>query len=206
MINNSAKARINQVYLATEIYISRIDTLYKQTPMVLTVNFVNSSLVAVVLASYMGQALWLIFLASTLVLSAIHMTGWKMYRSCTETVRPTVKWAIFSTVGFGLSGLLCGAGSALLLPDSLVEQTFVAFVIGGMCIASLVSFSFYLPAFIAYVFPAALPLAGRFFFDGWPVHGDMMVVFALAITLAAYKSSRSFANGLRLNFDLIEKT
>ncbi len=75
-----------------------------------------------------------------------------------------------------------------------------------MCVASLVSFSFYLPAFIAYVFPASLPLAGRFFLDGWPVHGDMMVVFALAITLAAYKSSHGFAVGLRLNFNLIERT
>jgi hypothetical protein len=46
---------------------------------------------------------------------------------------------------------------------NLVEQTFVAFVIGGMSIASLVAFSNYLPAFTAYVFPASLPLAGRLF-------------------------------------------
>ena len=174
--------------------------------MVLTVNVVNSSLVAMVLAPYKGQALWLIFLALTLLLTAVRMIGWKIYWSCTAAVRPTVKWAIFATVGSGLSGLLWGAGSALLLPDSLVEQTFVAFVIGGMCVASLLSFSFYLPAFIAYVFPAALPLAGRFFLDGWPVHGDMMVVFALAITLAAYRSSRNFAIALRLKGDLIERT
>jgi len=110
-----------------------------------------------------------------------------------------------ATLGSGLSGLLWGAGSAFLLPDNLVEQTFVAFVIGGMCAASLVSFSYYLPAFVAYVFPASLPLAGRFFWDGWAVHGDMVVVFAVAITLAAYNSTRAFANGLRLNFELIEK-
>ena len=109
-------------------------------------------------------------------------------------------------VGSGLSGLLWGAGSALLLPENLVEQTFVAFVIGGMCAASLVAFSNYLPAFIAYVFPASLPLAGRFFLDGWTVHGDMMVVFAVTITLAACHSMRGFVNGLRLNFDLTEKT
>jgi signal transduction histidine kinase/CheY-like chemotaxis protein len=170
------------------------------------VNIVNSSLVALLLASYMGQALWLIFLALTFLLTALRMIGWKFYRSLPLSVQSRPKWAIIATMGSGLSGLLWGAGSALLLPDSLVEQTFVAFVIGGMCVASLVSFSFYLPAFTAYVFPAALPLAGRFFWDGWPVHGDMMVVFALAITLAAYKSSRGFATGLRLNFDLIEKT
>src|SRR6201987_4494296 len=98
-------------------------------------------------------------------------------------------------MGSGLSGLLWGTGSALLLPDSLVEQTFVAFVIGGMCVASLVSFSFYLPAFIAYVFPASLPLAGRFFLDCWPVQGDMMVVFAVTISLAACNSARGFVDG-----------
>jgi signal transduction histidine kinase/CheY-like chemotaxis protein len=191
---------------AHEIFISQIYNLYQQTPIVLTVNAVNSSLVAVVLASYMGQTLWLIFLALTLLLTVVRMIGWKFYWCRAAAARSTPKWAIFATMGSGLSGLLWGAGSALLLPDSLGEQTFVAFVIGGMCVASLVSFSFYLPAFIAYVFPASLPLAGRFFLDGWPVHGDMMVVFALAITLAAYKSSRGFAIGLRLNFDLIERT
>jgi signal transduction histidine kinase/ActR/RegA family two-component response regulator len=189
-----------------EIYVSQIDTLYKQIPIVLSVNVVNSSLVAVVLASYMGQALWLIFLALTLLLTVVRMIGWKIYWSRAAAVRSTPRWAIIATMGSGLSGLLWGTGSALLLPDSLVEQTFVAFVIGGMCVASLVSFSFYLPAFIAYVFPASLPLAGRFFLDGWPVHGDMMVVFALAITLAAYKSSHGFAVGLRLNFNLMERT
>ena len=198
--------KIKSINFTKDIYSSQIDTLYQQTPIVLTVNVVNFSLVAMVLASNMGQALWLIFIALTLGLTVVRMIGWKFYWSCAAAARSTPKWAIIATVGSGLSGLLWGAGSALLLPDSLVEQTFVAFVIGGMCVASLVSFSFYLPAFIAYVFPASLPLAGRFFLDGWPVHGEMMVVFALAITLAAYKSSHGFASGLRLNFDLIERT
>jgi len=203
--HHPAQAEITPTDTTREIFISQIDNLYQQTPIVLTVNAVNSSLVAVVLASYMGQALWLIFLALTLLLTVVRTLGWKFYWS-RAAVRSARKWAAIATMGSGLSGLLWGAGSALLLPDSLVEQTFVAFVIGGMCVASLVSFSFYLPAFIAYVFPASLPLAVRFFLDGWLIHGDMMVVFALAITLAAFKSSRGFAVGLRLNFDLIERT
>jgi signal transduction histidine kinase/CheY-like chemotaxis protein len=174
--------------------------------MVLTVNVVNSGLVAIVLASYLGQIQWLVFLALTVALTAARVVGWSCYRRRDQTAHATTKWAICATVGSGLSGLLWGAGSAFLLPESLVEQTFVAFVIGGMCAASLVSFSDYLPAFIAYVFPASLPLAGRFFLDGWTVHGDMMVVFATAITLAAYNSTRASADGLRLNLDLSEKT
>jgi signal transduction histidine kinase len=168
---------------------------------------VNSALVAIVLASYLGQTRWLIFLALTVALTGARALGWARYHHRVRTtVQSTAKWAIFATIGSGLSGLLWGAGSALLLPDNLVEQTFVAFVIGGMCAASLVAFSYHLPAFIAYVFPASLPLAGRFFLDGWTVHGDMMVVFAAVMTLAAYNSTRAFANGLQLNFDLTERT
>jgi hypothetical protein len=67
--------------------------------------------------------------------------------------------ALFATAGSGLSGLLWGLGSTLLLPDNIVEQTFFAFVIGGMCAGALVSLSYYLPAFIAYVYASVLPLA-----------------------------------------------
>jgi signal transduction histidine kinase/CheY-like chemotaxis protein len=129
-----------------------------------------------------------------------------LYYSKRKFIGSTKAWAVLATLGSGLSGFLWGAGSAFLLPDNLVEETFVAFVIGGMCVASLVSFACHIPAFVAYVFPASLPLAARFFIGGWPVHGDMMVVFAVAITVAALNSSRGFAAGLRLNLELRERT
>ena len=197
---------MDQVDRNRQLYAARIGALYKETPTVLTVNMINSGLVAMVLASSMGQVCWLVFLALILALTAVHAIGWHSYQHSPKTVQSNAAWAIFATVGSGFSGLLWGTGSATLLPSNLVEQTFVAFVIGGMCAASLVSFSYYFPAFIAYVFPATLPLAGRFYLDGWTVHGDMMVVFGAAITLAAYNSSRAFSKGLRLNFDLIERS
>src|SRR5436190_17046756 len=174
------------------IYVAQIRALYQHIPIVLLVNAVNSALVAVVLASYKGQIWWLVFLALTITLTGAHAFGWVRYRQTRQSVESARRWAAAAIVGSGLSGLLWGVGSALLLPDNLVEQTFVAFVIGGMCAASLVAFSNYLPAFIAYVFPASLPLAGRFFLDGWTVHGDMMVVFAVTISLAACNSTRGF--------------
>jgi signal transduction histidine kinase len=188
------------------IYVAQIRALYQHIPIVLLVNIVNSALVAIVLASYKGQTWWLVFLALTIALTGAHALGCVRYPRTSESARSASRWAVAATVGSGLSGLLWGVGSALLLPDNLVEQTFVAFVIGGMCAASLVAFSNYLPAFIAYVFPASLPLAGRFFLDGWTVHGDMMVVFAVTISLAACNSTRGFVQGLRLNCDLTEKT
>jgi len=174
--------------------------------MVLTVNLVNSALVAVVLALYSGKTPWLIFLVLTVALTVLRLIGWRQYYSRLQPGVSTAKWAFLAIAGSGLSGAIWGVGSALLLPGNLVEETFVAFVIGGMCVASLISFSYYFPAFLAYVFPAVLPMAGRFFWDGWPIHGDMMVVFAVTITLAAYHSARGFSTGLHLNLDLTERT
>jgi signal transduction histidine kinase len=202
----SKRGDVERTSITSGIYAAQIEALYRNTPMVLTVNVVNSGLVAIVLASYMGQTYWLLFLALTIALTGVRAFGWSRYRHCRKDLQLATKWAIFATLGSGLSGLLWGVGSALLLPEDLVEQTFVAFVIGGMCAASLVAFSNYLPAFVAYVFPAALPLAGRFFVDGWVVHGDMIVVFAAAMTLAAYNSTGGFVNGLRLNLNLVSKT
>ena len=190
----------------SEVYTSQVDRLYHQTPMVLTVNLVNSTLVSVVLALYSGETPWLIFLVLTVALTVLRLIGWRQYYSRLQPGVSTAKWAFLAIAGSGLSGAIWGVGSAMLLPGNLVEETFVAFVIGGMCVASLISFSYYFPAFLAYVFPAVLPMAGRFFWDGWPIHGDMMVVFAVTITLAAYHSARGFATGLHLNLDLTERT
>jgi signal transduction histidine kinase/CheY-like chemotaxis protein len=192
--------------IANGMFAAQIQALYQHIPMVLIVNVVNSALVAIVLAAYKGQIWWLVFLALSIAVSCVRAFGWARYRRKTVPPSAAAAWAMSATLGSAISGLLWGAGSALLLADNLVEQTFVAFVIGGMCVASLVAFSNYLPAFIAYVFPSSLPLASRFFLDGWTVHGDMMVVFSVAITLAAYSSTRSFVNGLCLNLHLIEKT
>src|SRR6266478_4344803 len=164
------------IYINHEIYTAQIQALYEHTPMVLTVNVVNSALVALVLASYMEQTRWWIFLGLVVTLSGVRAIGWSYYRHLRRPFEATTKWAIFATAGSGLSGLLWGAGSTLLLPDNIVERTFLAFVIGGMCAGALVSLSYYLPAFIAYVFSSALPLATSFFLDGNTVYVAMACI------------------------------
>ena len=162
--------------------------------MVLAVNVINSGLVALVLTSYMmEQTRWWIFFGLVVTLTAARWIGWRYYRRHRKTADLTTKWAIVATAGSGLSGLLWGAGSTLLLPDNIVEQAFFAFVIGGMCAGALVSLSYYLPAFIAYVYSSALPLAASFLLDGRTVYvamGCMAVVFVAAVTFAAHHFSR----------------
>jgi signal transduction histidine kinase len=177
--------------------------------MVLAVNVVNSGLVAVVLASYMEQTRWWIFFGLVVTLTVARAIGWRYYRRHRKSTDLTIKWAIVAATGSGLSGLLWGAGSTLLLPDNIVEQTFLAFVIGGMCAGALVSLSYYLPALLAYVYCSALPLAVGFLWDGRTVYvamGCMAVVFVAAVTFAAHHFNRAFVSGVRLNLDLSKRT
>jgi hypothetical protein len=134
-----------------QVFTAQIGALYRHTPMVLAVNVINSGLVGLALASYLEQTRWWIFFSLVTTLTAARAIGWKYYRDHRKSVDLTPLWAIIATAGSGLSGLLRGVSSTMLLPDNLLEQTFLAFVIGGMCAGALVSLSYYLPAFIAYV-------------------------------------------------------
>jgi signal transduction histidine kinase len=177
--------------------------------MVLAVNVINSGLVTVVFALYLQQTRWWSFFGLVITLTGARAIAWRLYRRNQTSNGLTIKWAIIATLGSGLSGLLWGVGSTLLLPGNILEQTFLAFVIGGMCAGALVSLSYYLPAFMAYTYSSVLPLAGSFLAEGRIVNvamGCMTVVFAGAVTLAAYYFNRAFERGFRLNLDLAERT
>ena len=205
----STQSTVEQQNIDNEISAAQISALYQHMPMVLAVNVVNSALVAFVLASYMEQTRWWIFFGLVVLLTGMRAAGWRWYRHHRKRVEAKTIWTTFATVGSGLSGLLWGAGSTLLLPDNIVEQTFFAFVIGGMCAGALVSLSYYLPAFIAYVYAAGLPLAVSFLLDGQTVYvamGCMALVFVAAVTFAAHQFNRAFVGGVRLNLVLGERT
>jgi hypothetical protein len=202
-------ARKTAIAAEIKIYAAQIRAVYCHIPMVLAVNVVNSALVALVLASYLEQARWWIFFGLVVALTALRAAGWSCYRYRRRSLENTAVWAGLATAGSALSGLLWGISSTLLLPDNIVEQTFFAFVVGGMCAGALVSLSYYLPAFVAYTYSSALPLAAGFLLNGRTVYvamGCMAVVFVAAITFAAHLFNRAFVSGLRLNLDLSERT
>src|SRR6516165_8331225 len=132
---------MNRTQMYNDSYAAQVDAVYRQAPIVFIVNILNFTLVAVLLSSYSGQTLWLLFLGVNVISTGAQLIGCLFYFAIKGTVGSTKAWAIIATLGSGFSGFVWGVGSALLLPDNLVEETFVAFVIGGMCVASLVSFS-----------------------------------------------------------------
>ena len=190
-----------------EIYASQVRAVYQHMPMILADNVVNSALVALVLASYMGQTWWWMFFAAVVACNAVRALAWSWYRLLRKPA--TTRWGMFAAIGSGLSGLLWGAASTLFLSENIVERTFMAFVVGGMCVCALVALSTYLPALIGFVFLAALPLAASFLLAGETVYvamGCMAILFVAAVTFAAHHFNRAFVSGVRTNLSLDERT
>jgi signal transduction histidine kinase/ActR/RegA family two-component response regulator len=177
--------------------------------MVLAVNAINAGLVAALLALYLHQPRWWVFFGLVISLTAARVIGWRCYHNHRQAAGLTIRWAIIATAGSGLSGLLWGGSSILLLSENIVENTFIAFVVGGMCAGSLVSLSYYMPAFLSFTYSSVVLLAVSFFLEGRAVYvamGCMTVVYAGALTFAAHQFNRAFVRGLRLNLDLSERT
>ncbi|HKW54601.1 MAG TPA: ATP-binding protein [Stellaceae bacterium] len=195
--------------IESEIFDAQLHLLYEQVPIVLITNVVNAGLIALVLAAYVGETRWWLFFALIGALTAARVILWRRYRAAAPRAASSRGWARLATAGSALSGLIWGIAAGLFLPDDIVEQTFLAFVIGGMCAGALVSLSYHLPAFIAYVWPATLPLALRFLLDGSAIYvamAAMVVLFSAALTVAAYNFRRSFVRGVGLQLELRQRS
>jgi hypothetical protein len=145
------------------IYTEQISALYGQIPIALAYDIVNAAVVVIVFSQKIVTTEYLVFLMLIGALLLIRATGWYLW-SFRRTPDFTTNWALLSTIGSGLSGILWGYLSFRLFPENLLDQAIVAFIIGGMCISPLVSFTYYLPAFLCYVVPATIPLSAQFSF------------------------------------------
>jgi signal transduction histidine kinase len=84
-------------------------------------------------------------------------------------------------------------------------QVFLTFVIGGMCAGTVVLNASHLPTLLAFLLPASLPMAARFFAEATATDstlGAMIVVFAAALSLAGAHLNRFFTDTMRLRFEL----
>jgi signal transduction histidine kinase len=86
-------------------------------------------------------------------------------------------------------------------------QIFFILVIGGMCAGAVVLNMPHLPTLLAFLLSASLPVAFRLFARGSMADtalAAMIIVFAVALSLAGAYLNRFFTEGLRLRFELNE--
>lgn len=172
-----------------DVRAASVQLLFRQLPVALAANAINSTLVALVLARVepTGQILFW-WMAMLVVVSARTVLWWSWKRrgpSPPEQLEPWERWMFFGALA---AGTLWGISAFLLFPEQEFYQIFLAFVIGGMAAGAAISLSYSLPTFFAFLLPSVLPLAARFLIAGTATHvamGAMALLFTLALALFA---------------------
>lgn len=191
------------------IFAERIRVLYRQMPVALLVNLVNSVLTAIVLDWRMARPFllgWLVFVA---LVTAGRAILWFRYTHAPAPVAGSRRWAAFAMAGSVLAGLSWGGGGLLMYSDSMAERLFLAFVIGGMCVGAVGASFAHLPTMLAFILPAGLLFAIRFLVDGSAlplVMGLMILIFVTALSVIGRNLNASLNETLVLRFKLAERT
>ncbi|MBV9290656.1 MAG: response regulator [Hyphomicrobiales bacterium] len=190
------------------VHAEQVRSLFKQMPIALAVNFVNAALVAIVLWPLAARPFPLPWLVSVMLVTIGRWILWLRYRRSSAQPENARGWLRLATCGSLLAGLCWGIGGIILFPVlPPLAQLFLIIVMGGMCAGALAISASHLPSLLAFLLATGLPMALRFFAQGSTrdsVLAAMIVVFVAALSLGGRHFAKTFAEALRLRFELKE--
>ena len=129
----------------------------------------------------------------------------ELRRGIREAEDPVRRANLFS-YSIVLSGLSWGAAGVLFfLPDSPSHQMFLAFVFGGLVAGTVVSYAYWVPAFLAYAVPSLLPLALRLIWEGTELAvtmGVTVLIFIAAASALVRNTNRSLVSTISGKFEI----
>lgn len=174
----------------------QVRLLYRNGPTGIVVNLVNAAIVTVLLWNSMPPGILFSWLAAVVLVAVLRvMLLWK-YRRSTPREAEFRRWGLLFSLGLAASGTSWGAmGLLATLYLTLPYQVFVAFVVGGMMLGGLAVSGAMMPAYLAFMLPAGLPLAAGFIIRLDPLNLAMGAL-ALVFTVALYFLGRNINEGM----------
>jgi signal transduction histidine kinase/CheY-like chemotaxis protein len=195
---------VNEISIA--IRTEQLRAVFRQLPISLAVNLVNAALTAIVLSTIGARPFPLVWFSLVALVTAGRWILWRRYRRSLSGSERDHVWSRLAICGSLLAGSCWGVGGMLLFPTVPASgQIFLTFVIGGMCAGTVVLNASHLPTLLGFLLSASLPMAARFFAEGSAADsalGAMIVVFAMALSLAGVHLNRFFTDAMRLRFEL----
>ena len=186
-----------------------IRAVYRQLPLTLGVSAGIALVTAVVLSRRVELATLGVWLAAFAVMVVLRAVACARFARAPERQTASAKWERISVAGSAAAGLLWGACSLLMMPPDGFYPLFISFVIGGLCAGSITVNAAHLPSVVAFILPAALPLAGCFAWHGGELAFAMAfltVAFAGSLLLTAWRYAHEFAAAVRARLALAERT
>ena len=183
----------------------QVKTLYGQSVPAAAGNLINAGIVSAALWSSGPRPLLVAFTVLMAIMTAARLDLRRRYWRAGVGPEQASRWGRRFVMGSATAGVLWGAASALFYDArGSLSQLLVTFVIGGMGAAAAGTLSCYLPAFIAFLVPALIPLVVRTFLVADPLHlamGCMILVYGLALSMVARTTNRSILTAFRLRFE-----
>ncbi|MCB4821603.1 ATP-binding protein [Roseicella aerolata] len=161
-----------------------------------------------ILIGVQGDRRALAWCAAMVLVAALRLLSARAWRRDPAARDRTGFWSVIGCCGTFAAGLALGGGAAWLWPASETWQLFWVFLVGGMCAGAAGLHHAHLPAVLAFILPAGLPLVARYALEGSErglAAAAMILVFLGALTLSACRSSREFAANLRLRLSLAQQ-
>ena len=168
----------------------------------ISINLLNACIVVRVLWPLLPGWVTLTWLGAfgLVVLSRLLLR--RHYLAAAPGIEAARHWGQAFTVLAFAAGTLWGAtGLAMLVTPDVVTQVFIVFVLGAMMAGSIVSFSAYAPAMLAFVVPATVPAIVILVSRGILLNLEMGVMLA-AFTAVCAISGRRINHSIAENFRL----
>ena len=187
------------------VEIERLRSVFQQVPLVLLVTSMNAGLTAIVLAPVADRHFLVLWAALIVVCSAARWIIRQRYVvEALESGRCRALAAV-SVLGALTTGILWSTCPVIMFPLPETYQLFFTVVIAGMCAGTTSINSAHMPTVMAFVLPTCLSLAGRLLLENsspWLVSGLMIIVFAVALSIASARAHRRFGDHVRLRYAL----
>ncbi len=183
----------------------QVALLYRSPTLLLT-NLVVGLLAAAGLSPAFPQHVRLGWLGVMGAVVAARLALWAWHRAARGgPVGAAARWATRFTVGSFATGCVWGmlAWVVYAAPEPRFA-VFAAFAVGGVSAGAVLGTACYMPALIAFVAPAVLPIAAAFAMQGDTVSSEMaamVAAFAAVLLMVGRSLNRWIGDNVRLNFE-----
>lgn len=183
----------------------QVRQIYRNAPVGWIATTINSVALTFVLRSLISPAVLISWLACIFLVTLGRLILQSRYQQTPPGSCDPRPWARRFVIGTALSGVVWGSAGIVLFPaESVVHQTFLVFVLGGMAAGAAATYAILWPAFAAYCVPALLPVVVRLLSLGGEVSiamGGMLLLFGALLLVVARQVHALTTLSLRLRFE-----
>ena len=187
------------------LFAEQVRQLYNNASIGLLATAINSLALVAIERNITSKGALIAWLTLLVLISVPRYIEIRKFRRTSLGPSEAKRWGKRFIVGLALSGMAWGSAGIILFPiESIVHQTFLTFVIGGMVAGAAASFSVLPKAFFAYSVPALTPIIVRLGLLGDELHlamAGMVLLFGLMMVFIAMRVNALTVASLKLRFE-----